>query len=500
MRISETKKGVVLSYALLLCNTIYGLLVTPFILKYVGANSYGVYKSVSSLSASLAVMDLGLGATMTRYMAQYHATNEKDKANNFTAMIFIQFSIVAAVIALGGGIVYGLIPSIFGATFGTAEIGLSKILLVFLILNMILRLFENLLSGAASGYERFTVANGVKLLSIITKFSLLFILLPVTQNVIVIVVLECILVTLGIVFLGWYMIYRMEIKPKLEKWDKAVFKESMMYTVLMFIQTITIQFNGNVDNVLIGAKLGSGYVTIYSMAIVIFGMYEQLSGSIAGVMLPNMTRRIVEKQSTAQLQQGVEKAGRYQFFLLAAAMGGFIALGREFYHLWLGDSYSDCYWLTLMLIIPVTFPMVQNVSLSILRAQNKMGYRTVTLAISCMVNIACTVIGIKLWGYWGAALGTACATVSNTILMNVYYRKHLSFQIWKMYCRIFDKTWICAIVATICTLISGKLFEISWFSFLFRGTIFVLIYGVLMLMWEVTDNEKQAIKRLVLKT
>ena len=102
MRISETKKGVVLSYALLLCNTIYGLLVTPFILKYVGANSYGVYKSVSSLSASLAVMDLGLGATMTRYMAQYHATNEKDKANNFTAMIFIQFSIVAAVIALGG--------------------------------------------------------------------------------------------------------------------------------------------------------------------------------------------------------------------------------------------------------------------------------------------------------------------------------------------------------------------------------------------------------------
>lgn len=500
MRISETKKGVVLSYTLLLCNTIYGLLITPFILKCVGTNNYGVYKSVSSLSASLAVMDLGLGATMTRYMAQYHATNEKGKAENFTAMVFVQFTIVAAVIALCGGITYGLIPSIFGLTFGEAEIGLSKILLVFLIMNMILRLFENLLSGAVSGYERFTVANGIKLLSIIMKFSLLLILLPIIKNVITIVVLESALLIAGIIFLSWYMICRMNIKPKLEKWDMTVFKESMMYTVLMFIQTITIQFNGNVDNVLIGAKLGSEYVTIYSMAIVIFGMYEQLSGSIAGVMLPNMTKRIVEKQTAAQLQQGVEKAGRYQFILLAAALGGFIALGREFYHLWLGESYSDCYWLTLMLIIPVTFPMVQNVSLSILCAQNKMGYRTITLAFSCVVNIVCTIVGINLLGYWGAALGTACATISNTILMNLYYRKHLDFRILKMYCRIFDKTWICAIVATVCTLISGKWFEISWFSFLFRGAIFVLVYGILMLLWETTDNEKQVIKRLVSKT
>lgn len=500
MLLSETKKGVVLSYALLLCNTIYGLLITPFILKYVGTNNYGVYKSVSSLSASLAVMDLGLGSTMTRYMAQYHATNEKGKAENFTAMVFVQFIIVAVAIALCGGITYGLIPSIFGSTFGEAEIGLSKILLVFLILNMILRLFENLLSGAVSGYERFTVANGIKLFSIIAKFSLLLVLLPIIKNVIAIVVLESLLLIAGIFFLGWYMICKMNIKPKLIKWDMTVFKESMMYTVLMFIQTITIQFNGNIDNVLIGAKLGSEYVAIYSMAIVIFDMYEQLAGSIAGVMLPNMTRRIVEKQTAAQLQQGVEKAGRYQFILLAAALGGFIALGREFFLLWLGENYSDCYWLTLMLIIPATIPMVQNVSLSILRAQNKMGYRTITLALSCMLNIVCTTVGINLFGYWGAALGTACATISNTILMNVYYRKHLSFKILKMYSHTFDKTWLCAIIATVCTFFSGKWFELSWFSFLFRGAIFVLVYGILMLLWEATNDEKQAIKRLVSKT
>ena len=80
----EIKSGVLLSYALIFVNTIYGLLVTPFILRYVGDSAYGVYKSVASISASLAVMDLGLGTTMTRYMARYNATEKKDDAGFWT--------------------------------------------------------------------------------------------------------------------------------------------------------------------------------------------------------------------------------------------------------------------------------------------------------------------------------------------------------------------------------------------------------------------------------
>ena len=58
---NEIKSGVILSYMLIVANTVYGLLITPFILNYVGDSAYGVYKSVASISASLAVMDLGLG-------------------------------------------------------------------------------------------------------------------------------------------------------------------------------------------------------------------------------------------------------------------------------------------------------------------------------------------------------------------------------------------------------------------------------------------------------
>ena len=164
-RYSETRVGIILSYILLLANTLYGLLVTPYILKYVGASSYGVYKSISSLSASLAVMDLGLGATMTRYMAKYNATGDKQSASNYVAMSFVQFAIMASVIALLGVGVFFVIPQMYSTAFSEAEMELARILLLLLVLNLILRLFENLLSGIATGYERFLAANGIKLFS-----------------------------------------------------------------------------------------------------------------------------------------------------------------------------------------------------------------------------------------------------------------------------------------------------------------------------------------------
>ena len=62
--------------------------------------------------------------------------------------------------------------------------------------------------------------------------------------------------------------------------------------------------------------------------------------------------------------------------MLTAALGGalcgYIVLGKEFIRLWLGDGYSFAWIVGLLLMVPTTIPLVQNVCLSILRAQNKM--------------------------------------------------------------------------------------------------------------------------------
>ena len=489
----EIKSGILLSYALIFVNTIYGLLVTPFILKYVGDSAYGVYKSVASISASLAVMDLGLGTTMTRYMAMYYVTGKKDSAENFAGMIFIQFFVLAAVILFVGMGALVFLPSLYCDTFSVVELELARELLCILVLNMVLRLFENLLFGILNGHERFRFSNSFKLINIILKFVLIILILPLVKNVKMVVLLETLLVTATIIIFLIYIISVLHIVPKFKKWDNTLFKESFGYTALMFIQSITVQFNGNVDNVLIGAQQGAVFVTIYSMALIIFSMYENLSGSVANIMLPKITKQVIGGNSSVELQRTVEKAGRYQFLLLAAALGGFISLGKDFYTLWLGDTFIDCYYLVLILIIPVTFPMIQNVALSILRAENKMVYRTVTLAISCVCNVIISFVGIKFFGYWGAALGTACATIMNLIMMNVYYHKVLHFNILHLFVNIIKGTVIAAVVATIVTSFVHYVFYGTWISFVVNAIIFLTIYAIGLLLFGLQKEEKTMI-------
>ena len=141
---NNLKTGVILSYILLAFNTLYGFVITPYILSHVGVGDYGVYKSVSALSASLVVLDLGLGSTMTRYMAKYNAKNDTENACNFTAMILIQFFVVAVIVILFGVVFYLNIDNIYNASFDGKELKLARNLLTFRIINMVLRLFENL--------------------------------------------------------------------------------------------------------------------------------------------------------------------------------------------------------------------------------------------------------------------------------------------------------------------------------------------------------------------
>lgn len=490
MENKQVKSGVVLSYLLILLNTLFSLFVTPYMIGCLGEAEYGVYKTISSLTASLMVIDLGLGGTVTRYVAKYRAAGENEAIPNFMAMILIQGLITCVLIGLIAFPAYLAIDNVYAQTFNAEQINTGKTLLLLLVVNMIFHVFENVMNGVITGSNDFLVGNGIKVLRLVARSLLLIVLLTIFRDTRVIAIIDIVITVAVLISELLYVIVKLHMPVRFTHWDKSVFLESGAYTVLMLLQNIAIQLNGNVDTVLIGAMVNTTSVTVYSMALVIFGLYENLSGAISSVMLPSVVKLVEEKKSPVELQRYVEKTGRLQFIVLGAALGGFIILGRDFFDLWLGKLYRDCYYLTLILIIPVTFPMLQNVALSILRAQNKMGYRTVTLMCSSLINIVLSVIGIRYLGYWGAALGTAAYSIANVIFMNVYYRRTLKFEVFPMFGAIFSRTCVCVCVATIIAAIVRTICYGSWSSFVLNAGVYIVIYGIMMIFWGLNAEEK----------
>lgn len=494
---NEVKWGALLSYALIIINAVYGLLITPYILSSIGDVEYGVYKTISSLSASLMVLDLGLGGTVMRYIAKYKSEEKNDKIESFVSMALGEGSILIALIAVVCGVLYTLLPVVYATGLNAEELVLGKELFIVMSANLLLHVLENLLGGIIMGYNRFTFANGMKLARILWRMALIYGLLKIVQSALALVLIDFAL-TLTLLIVE-YLYIRKNLKLKIQfsfrGWDKGVFNESFKYTALLFLTSIVAQMNNNLDNVIIGAIEGPSFVTIYSMGLLIFGMFENLSTAISGVMLPTVTNVLHQENGMQKVQGIVVQAGRIQFALLGAAAVGFAVIGPKFIQLWLGKGYSAVYEITLILMLPSLLELCVNVCLSVLRAKNMLGFRTFVLTGVTVLNAIATIIAVHLFGYKAAAFGTAGSfIIGSLIIMNIYYYKKLSFNMLRIYRGIFSGTWICLLLSGGALWVSSRyLFVDGWLSFIANVLVFCLVYAVTMLLFGLKKNEKQSI-------
>lgn len=490
----QVKIGAMLSYVLIILNTVYGLFITPYLIGHLGASEYGVYKTISSLSSSLMVLDLGIGSTVMRFVAKYRATKDEKSIPNFVAMSLIQAAMLCGIIlAIGTAVLFSIKP-VYSKAFSPAELQKAQVLFCILLLNMIIHVFENVINGIITGSNRFKFGNGMKIGRLVLRIFLIVILLRILSNSIVLVLIDLLITVVSIIIEITYINKVLHIKPQYSKWERSLFFETGKYTMLMFLTSIAAQVNNNLDNVIIGAISGPALVTIYSVGLLIFGMYENLSTSISGVMLPTVTNLLEEDKSGTKIQKLIVKVGRIQFLLLGAVIIGFACIGKDFINMWLGNKYKDVYIITLILMVPSLFELCVNVCLSILRARNKLVFRTCVLIASTILNGVITVIAVKHWSYIGAAFGTAASFIlGSLIVMNLYYCKTFQLPMLKIYREITKGIWICLLISGGVLFISSRYISGSWASIIINVFIFCIIYGILLLAFGMTAQEKNSI-------
>lgn len=493
---NEVKWGALLSYLLVIINALYGFLIIPYILSSLGDAEYGVYKTISSLSSALMILDLGLGGTAMRYIAKFKSEEKKDKIESFVSMALGEGLIICLGLMVISAVVYTLIPAIYAEGLSQSEIELAKKLFIFLALNMVFHIIENVFNGVISGFNKFTISNGIKLGRILFRVALLFIVFIFVKSAVALVLIDLFLTVVQIIIEFVYIKIKLKTKIKLsfKNWDKELFKESFKYTMLLFVTTIAAQINNNLDNVVIGAIKGSALVAVYSIGLLLFGMFEQLSTSLSGVMLPTVTNVLKNDSNGNEIQNTIINIGRIQFMLLGAALVGFAVLGKQAIYLWLGEGYEDVYVITLILMAPALLELCVNVCLAVLRAKNMLGFRTAVLFGTTVLNAIITIIGVKLVGYYAAAIGTAVSfLIGSVVIMNIYYWKKLSFNMFKIYRKIFSRTWICLLLSGGVIVLSSHFLNDGMMAFVLNIVVFCVVYGITMILFGFKKEEKRNI-------
>lgn len=500
MESNQRKIGVILSYVSIGINTIIQLLYTPFLIRMLGQNEYGLYSLIYSIIGYLTVLDLGFGNAIIVYTAKYRANKEYDKEKKLHGMFFIIFCIIGIIAALGGLLLYYNIDNLFSDTMTALEISKAKIMMLILSFNLLITFVFNIFNSIISAYENFVFQKIVVILNNLLKPIIMIPLLFLGYKSIAL----CIVVTLVNLFVMIsnfiYCKKKLNIAIKFIGFDKALFKTILGYSIWIFLGIIVDKINWSVDQFVLGAVSGTVAVSIYSVASTLNQVFISLSTAISGVFLPKISKLVAKNKNTSLLTEEFIKIGRIQYYIIFLMCSGFVLFGKTFINLWAGQGFEETYYVALLLIIPICIPLIQNLGISIMQAKNMHKFRSVLLVGIAIFNIIISIPLAKLYGAIGTAIGTAISLIiGNIIVLNIYYQIRVKIDVITFWKNIIKMT-IPFIMPLLITILLIQLININdIISLLLFGTIYVILYCITSYFIVTNKYEKKLINNILKK-
>lgn len=280
----------------------------------------------------------------------------------------------------------------------------------------------------------------------------------------------------------------------------SLLKELWGFTFFIFLTQIIDQVNWSVDKFLLGRMAGTTAVAVYGIGGQINSLYIQMSTAVSNVFVPKVNRIVAETDDNSELTHLMTRVGRVQILILGLIVMGFVFFGRPFIRLWAGKGYDESYWVAMMLILPVTIPLVQNLGIEIQRAKNMHQARSVVYACLAVGNVVLSIFLIHLWGCVGAAAGTAVAMIlGNGLFMNWYYHKRIGLNMvvfWKEICAMLPG------FAVMCLFGFAYIRFVridGWLLLLISAMVFTVVYAAVMWLLGMNTYEKRLCKSILLK-
>lgn len=422
MKVSQLKAGVILTYLSQGINILVGLAYTPIMLRLLGQNEYGLYQLVASIVAYLSLLSLGFGSSYVRFYSRYKAKEEKREIARLNGMFMTIFLFISLITLIVGAIMVINIEWIFGTGLTNKEYEKAKILMSILVLNMALTFPNSIFNSYITAHEKFIFQ---KLLSVAQSIMNPFLALPllILGYGSVALVLVSTFITIAKLLLDmWYSFKRINMQFLFRGFKFSLLKELWTFTFFVFLTQIINQINWNVDKFLLGRFSGTASVAIFAVANTIRMLYVNLSSAVSSVFIPRVNKMVAELKDDMELTRLMTRIGRLQLVILLLILSGFTFFGQSFVQLWAGVSYHDSFWVAVLIMIPGTIPLIQNIGIEIQFAKNLHKFRSILYSIIAMGNIIISIPLIKMYGPIGAAIGTAISLIiGNGLFMNIYY-------------------------------------------------------------------------------
>ncbi len=498
---NQRKAGFVLSYLSIFVSSMVGILFTPYMISSLGSIEYGLYQLLYSVIGYIALLDFGLGSTLTRFILKYRAENNHEKVNTVITMCVKIYGVFGILVMLIVSIVSLNLDSLFKTTITAENLAYAQKLFMIMGATTSLSLISHALTGVQTAHEKYIVTKGIYVLRQVLRVAIMIVLLKFNLGATAIVMTDFV-VTFGIVVFDIVYCKFVLKKPIIKgKTDIKLIKPLFSFSIFVFIQIIVTQVNVGIDKVILGRYSCLEFVALYGVAMQLYSLFNSIGGVIVSITLPRISEVVFANSSVNEVTDCCVKYSRMQLHILAPLIIGFTVLGRHFISLWVPEYDSTAvYIVALLIIVPQILESVEGTIFNVMKAKNLQATRSIILLAVAILHVVLSVVLLKFFPLYGPALGTCISFVlGNTILSNIYYHKKVGVNMFRYFRNLFK-----GILPTILISLLGGVFinyipVEGWLGFIVKGCCFVAVYGIFILLLGLDKYEKSMVKGILKK-
>ena len=385
--------------------------------RVLGKQVLGVWDFSWSLVAYFRFVDMGVTASVNRYVARYWGTQDIDGINRVVSSATLALVLAGLVMFLGTIGVVVTMPYWFGDSLhGFMSITQQSVFWLGLMLSVgtALGAYNGVLTGCHR-WELQTMRNSTWQFIAVAG---MLVALWLGYGLVMLAAITAICQILGqLTMVGLAYKACPGLKLRRSYIHKGTIKELYIYSGKTLLPTVSEMLLNQTTSVLITGSMGLGALAVFTRPRALLRQMDSLQRKMAMILTPT-TSSLQSCGDVKEIESLLVKSVRYSIYLVLPLVMILVIFGGEVIQIWMGPSYAN--WiLPAVLSIGFLGTCIQTPILYMLEGLNAHGRAGLGQFIGSALSAAAVFIALKF--YHGGLTVAAVAVTVPLLVVNIIY-------------------------------------------------------------------------------
>jgi O-antigen/teichoic acid export membrane protein len=398
--------GTLTSYVLLGVTIVLGIFLMPFTMRHLGQANYGLWMLAASMTAYFQLLDLGYGSGLVRQITQADARGDEDEMNVVLSTALVVYTILGVITLFATAALTILVVPRFPKL--TAEqIRTAQLILAILGTRMAIGFPMGVFGAVNTARQKFALTASIAVVVAVIQGAVTFVVLSAGYGVVTLVAATT---SVGIMSFIVYAAAARQTFPGMHlapsRFSVRHVRDVTSFSLYLFLISIAYHLATNVDNLVIGAYVGTAAIAVYTVAVRLTEYQREFCGKFTGFLFP-LVVRFHEKRDNNALRATMIDGTRIALALVVCVALGLVVFGRGLIHIWMGSGFEATVVPLYVLALAGIVMVAQGPTGTILLGTGRHRLVAVASIAEITANAILSIALVGRFGLTGVAIGTA---------------------------------------------------------------------------------------------